>query len=196
MSDILALNERILLEKLKNDQQSAFTLIFTKYNHELVKFSYSFTRDQAVAEDIVQEVFFKLWENRKSLEIQHSLRSFLLKSVQNRSLDSLRHAGINDKYVAFVTDHPLLSQNDTENYIFYTELEMNFSLALSRLPEQYAQIYRMSRIEHKKYQEIADSFGISVRTVEVFIARALSMLRKELKEFLLLILGLFQLILD
>jgi len=71
---------------------------------------------------------------------------------------------------------------------------MNFSLALSRLPEQYAQIYRMSRIEDKKYQEIADSFGISVRTVEVFIARALGMLRKELKEFLLLILGLFQLI--
>lgn len=193
MSELMASYERILLEKLKNDDQSAFTIIFTKYYQDLVRFSFSFTRNSDASEEIVQEVFLKLWENRNSLVIHNSLKSFLLKTVQNRSIDSLRHTDITHKYVSTVLEHPILSENDTENYILHSELEANFNLAMGKIPVQYAEVFRMSRTETLNYQEIAQKLGVSVRTVEVRISKALSLLREELKDFLVIGLILYQL---
>ncbi len=193
MSELVASYERILLGKLKNDDQSAFTIIFTKYYPDLVRFSFGFTRNSDLSEEIVQDVFLKFWENRSALDIHTSLKSFLLKNVQNRSIDSLRHTGIKNKYTSVVLDHPILSQNDTENYILFSELEANFSHAMDKIPIQYAEVFRMSRFETLNYQEIAAKLGISVRTVEVRIGKVLSLLREELKEFLLLTFILFQL---
>ncbi len=193
MSELLASYERILLEKLKNDDQSAFTIIFTKYYEDLVRFSFGYTRDSDASEEIIQEVFLKLWENRKSFVIQTSLKSFLLKAVQNRSIDSLRHANITHKYASIVLEHPVLSENDTENYILHSELRANFNHAMEKIPSQFAEAFRMSRMEFLNYQEIAQKLGVSVRTVEVRIGKALSLLREELKDFLVFMLILFQL---
>lgn len=193
MSELMASYERILLEKLKNDDQSAFTIIFTMYYPDLVRFSYSFTRNSDAAEEIVQEVFLKLWENRNSLLIHSSLKSFLLKTVQNRSIDSVRHVNITHKYASIVLEHPILSENDTENYILHSELEANFNQAMLKIPGHYAEAFRMSRIEILNYQEIAQKLSVSVRTVEMRISKALSLLREELKDFLVLVFMIFQL---
>jgi len=193
MSELMASYERILLEKLKNNDQSAFTIIFTKYYQDLVQFSYGFTRNPDSSEEIVEEVFLKLWENRKLLVIHNSLKSFLLKTVQNRSIDSLRHINVTHKYASLVLEHPLLSENDTENYILHSELEANFNHAMTKIPAQFAEAFRMSRIETLSYQEIAQKLDISVRTVEVRISKALSLLREELKDFLVFVLLLLQL---
>lgn len=187
MSVLLDTYERILLEKLKNDDQSAFTIIFTKYYEDLVRFSFAYTKDTAASEGIVQEVFLKLWENRISLVIHSSLKSFLLKSVQNRSIDSLRHVNIAHKYASIVLAHPILAENDTENYILHSELEANFKHAMAKIPFEYAEAFRMSRIETLNYLDIAQKLGISVRTVEVRIGKALNLLRNELKDYLVLI---------
>jgi RNA polymerase sigma-70 factor (family 1) len=186
MSDLVASYERLLLGKLKNDDQSAFTIIFTKYYSDLVRFSFGFTRNSDSSEEIVQEVFLKLWENRSTLDIHTSLKSYLLKNVQNRSIDSLRHATITNKYAAVVLDHPLLSQNDTEDYILFSELEASFNQAMENMPALYAEVFRLSRIETLNYQEIASKLKVSVRTVEVRISKALSLLRAELKDYLLI----------
>jgi RNA polymerase sigma-70 factor (ECF subfamily) len=182
------------VDKLRNNDQPAFTIIFTKYYQDLVRFSFSFTRDSDASEEIVQEVFLKLWENRSSLIIQTSLKSFLLKAVQNLSIDRLRHLNITHKYTLTVLAHPLLAENDTENYILHSELEANFEHAMALLPVEYAETFRMSRFETLNYQEIAQKLGVSVRTVEVRISKALSLLREELKDFLVFLLILFQLI--
>lgn len=193
MSELLASYERILLEKLKNDDQSAFTIIFTKYYEDLVRFSFGYTRDSDASEEIIQEVFLKLWENRKALMIHSSLKSFLLKTVQNRSIDSLRHVSITHKYASIVLEHPLLAENDTENYILHSELEANFKHAMDIIPAEYAEAFRMSRMETLNYQEIAQKLDISVRTVEVRISKALKLLRDELKDYLVLVLILIKL---
>ena len=193
MSELYFSYERILLEKLKNDDQAAFTIIFTKYYQDLVRFSFSFTRDSDASEEIVQEVFLKFWENRNSFVIHNSLKSFLLKAVQNRSIDSLRHVHVTHKYAAVILEHPDLSENDTENYILHSELEANLNHALEKIPAQYAEAFRMSRIETLSYLEISQKLGISVRTVEVRISKALSFLRQELKDFLLIVILYFQL---
>jgi len=193
MTNLLASYERILIEKLKNSDKSAFTVIFTAYYHDLVRFSFSFTKNSDESEEIVQEAFIKLWEDRNSLIIHNSLKSFLLKSVQNRSIDWLRHSNIRNKYVSVVLDNPILTENDTENYVFYSELESNFNLAMKKVPIEYSEVFRMSRIEALGYQEIAQKLGVSVRTVEVRIGKALCLLREELKDFMILVIIMYQL---
>ena len=194
MSELVASYERILLERLKTNDQSAFTIVFTKYYQDLVRFSFGYTRDSDASEEIVQEVFLKLWETRDSLVIHNSLKSFLLKTVQNRSIDSLRHVTITQKYASLVLDHPILSENDTENYILHSELEAGFNHAMEKIPLQYAEAFRMSRIDALNYQDIAQKLEVSVRTVEVRISKALSLLRDELKDYLVLILLFFHLL--
>lgn len=193
MSDLLASYEKILIGKLINDDQDAFTILFTRYYEDLVRFSFGITHNSDASEEIVQEVFLKLWENRSKLEIHSSIKSFLLKSVQNRSIDSLRHISITNKYVSKVLDHPVLLENDTENYILYSELENHLSTALGKIPSQFAEVFLMSRMESMNYHEIADKLGISVRTVEVRMSKAISLLREKLKDFLILVFTIFQL---
>ena len=191
MPEFIAAYEKILLEKLKKDDQSAFTIIFTRYYNDLVRFSFGFMHDSDASEEIVQDVFLKLWENRNSLFIQNSLKSFLLKAVQNRSIDRLRHLDITGKYALLAREHSLLVENDTENYILHSELEEKFNHAMTTIPAVYAEAFRMSRLEFLNYHEISEKSGVSVRTVEVRISKALSLLREELKDFLVFILMLF-----
>jgi RNA polymerase sigma-70 factor (family 1) len=176
--------ENILLQKLKNNDSSAFTTIFTEYYLDLVKFSYSITKSTDASEELVQDVFLKLWETRVSLIIHSSLRSYLLKTVQNSSIDWLRHASIKNKYASLVLEHPALLENDTENYIFQSELESDLLAALKKIPASYAEAFRMSRVDALNYSQIAEKLGVSVRTVEVRIGKALSLLREELKDYL------------
>lgn len=194
MSEFLASYERVLLGKLKKDDQSAFSVVFTQYYSDLVRFSFKFTNDLNISEEIVQDVFLRLWENRSSLEIHTSLKSYLLKNVQNRSIDSLRHTGITNQYVSMVLNNVIATQNDTENYVFFSELQANYNNALKKIPVQYADVFRMSRMEGLKYQEIAHMLGVSVRTVEVRLSKALVILREELKDFLLLYLIILKLL--
>jgi RNA polymerase sigma-70 factor (family 1) len=184
MTNILIAYERILIDKLKSNDKSAFTTIFSTYYKDLVRFACTYTRNQDAAEEIVQEVFLKLWENRNSLLITSSLKSFFLKSVQNRCIDWLRHLSIRDKYALLIFENPYLAENDTENYVLHSELESSFKQALEKIPEEYTEVFKMSRIEALNYQEIAMKLGVSERTIEVRISKALRLLRENLKEFL------------
>jgi RNA polymerase sigma-70 factor (family 1) len=187
MSSRSSIFEKQLIEKLGNNDKASFTVIFSKYYKDLVVFSYSFTRNQSASEEIIQEVFLKLWENRHSQVIEKSIKSYLLKSVQNRSLDWLRHQKVKTIHAASILDHPVLYENDTENYILYSELQDKLFQTLGRIPEECARPFMMNRFEALSYTEIAEKLGVSVRTVEVRISKALAYLKEGLKDFLLLL---------
>jgi len=194
MNDSLPSSEITLIEKLRNDDKYAFTVIFTKYYQDLVRFSFRFTKNSDASEELVQELFVKLWEERKLLTFHTSLKSYLLKSAQNRSIDWLRHLNIKKKYASEILDNPILSENDIENYILHSELESNLFRALNKIPAPNAEVFRMSRNESLNYNEIAQKLDVSVRTVEVRMAKALSLLREELIDFLLLTIIILHLI--
>ena len=191
MANLIASYEKLLLANIKNDNRASFTIIFTQYYKDLVTFSFGWVRKVNTAEEIVQEVFIKLWENRSSIIIDRSLKSYLLKSVQNRSLNWLHHLKIQSQYDSYTKDHQILSDSETENYVLHSELEQNLQQALNKIPVVYAQAFRMNRFENLSYPEIAQKLGVSTRTIEVRISKALSILRDELKEFLLLGIILF-----
>jgi RNA polymerase sigma-70 factor (family 1) len=178
------LYEQFIVAKLNRGDSDAFSEIFSAYYKDLVLFAFSFTKEMESAEEIVQETFVKLWEDREKLDVKISLKSVLLKTVQNRCIDWYRHKKIMNNYCDYVQVNKLLFENDTDNYLLWSELNELIKTALSRMPEKYREAYEMNRNDGLKYQEIAESLSVSVRTVEVRISGALEFLRKELIDFL------------
>jgi len=187
------LEESDLLLRISEGDRIAFAVVFTRYYNDLVLFAASFTHQREISEEIVQEVFLKLWENASNSEIPVSLRSYLLKSVQNRCLDWLRHMKVRSHYALMVQHAPVLAENDCEKYLLYSELHSALEQAMRSMPADVAEAFRQNRFDGLTYKEIADKLGLSVRTVEVRISKALQWLRLQLVDFLpvcLLILSL------
>jgi RNA polymerase sigma-70 factor, ECF subfamily len=182
--------ENLPVQQMLGGDESAFSIIFKTYYVDLVLFAGTFLRDRQAAEEIVQEVFIRLWENRDSVIITSSLRSFLLKSIQNKCIDTLRHLKIVDDYQSKLQNHPLLLENDTENYVLYSELEDDLKKALAKLPDDISKIFLLNRFEGFSYPEIAGQLNLSVRMVEIRMGKALALLKQYLKDYLITILVL------
>jgi len=185
MTHPLTENERILIEKIRNNDQSALANVFTKYYRDLVTFAWSFCRDSQLSEEIVQDVFLRIWENRASLECHTSLKSYLLKAVQNRCFNWIKQQEVRNRFAEMVLASPVLAENDTDNYILHSELEQRLQTALEKLPEEIAEAFRLSRLDHFSYREISEKLLVSVRTVEVRISKALHLIKSELSDLLL-----------
>jgi RNA polymerase sigma-70 factor (family 1) len=194
MANLISSYENLLVENIKKNDKASFSIVFTQYYKDLVTFSFGIVRNINTAEEIVQDVFVKLWENRASLTIDRSLKSYLLKAVQNLSLNWLQHLKVQSRFASYIKDHQLLSNNETENYILHSELEHNLEEALTKIPSEFVQAFRMNRFENLSYAEIAQKLGVSTRTIEVRISKALSLLRDALKEFLLLMILLLKIL--
>ncbi|MEX1239355.1 MAG: RNA polymerase sigma-70 factor [Cyclobacteriaceae bacterium] len=176
--------EKILLANLKNGDKDAFSTIFSAYYSDLVFFAFSFVKSASTAEDIVQDTFIKLWEDRYTVNITKSLNSYLLKAIQNRCIDWYRHRDIMINYSNSVVNNNRLLECDTENWLNRSELEGQIKKALQNISPELSEAFRMNRFEGLKYSEIAKKLNVSVRTIEVRIGKALQLLREHLNEYL------------
>ena len=149
----------------------------------MVFLAYSFTHELTTAEDIVQDTFVKLWEEHEKLNVTVSLRSVLLKTIQNKCIDWHRHKKVLNNHSTFIIDNSPLYDYDTDNYVLRSELEGRIENAVASLPENIKEAFEMNRYEGLKYQEIAIRLNVSVRTVEVRISKALDLLRKKLVDY-------------
>jgi RNA polymerase sigma-70 factor (ECF subfamily) len=175
--------ELLLIEKLKSGDPDSFSDIFSAYYKDLVFFAYSFTHELSSAEDIVQDTFVKLWEDHENLNVTVSLKSILLKTIQNKCIDWHRHKKIVNNHSTYIIDNSPLYEYDTDNYVLRSELEEGIEKAIVNLPEKFKEAFEMNRFEGLKYQEIAAKLNVSIRTVEVRISKALELLRKSLVDF-------------
>ncbi|MDO9339613.1 MAG: RNA polymerase sigma-70 factor [Bacteroidales bacterium] len=176
--------EQLLIEKLKCGDPDSFSDIFSAYYKDLVFFAYTFTRELPGAEDIVQDTFVKLWEDHEKLNVTVSLKSILLKTIQNKCIDWHRHKRIVNNHSTYIIDNTPLYEYDTDNYVLRSELEGRIEKAIANLPEKFKEAFEMNRFEGLKYKEIATKLNVSIRTVEVRISKALGLLRKSLVDFL------------
>jgi RNA polymerase sigma-70 factor (ECF subfamily) len=178
------MNERYLLDQLKQGNKEAFSLLFSAYYKNLVLFGGNFLPDRYTCEDIVQSVFLKLWRDRKVLVIESSLKSYLLNSIRNSCLDEIRHRNVMTEHESYMYASGVLYDWDTENYVLYSDLRKHLDEALKQLPETYRKAFELNRFEGLKYREIAQKLKVSERTVEVRIGKAIELLRKYLQDFL------------
>jgi RNA polymerase sigma-70 factor, ECF subfamily len=175
--------ERGMISKLRDGDISAFTNIFTIYYKDLIIFATRFTKDINIAEELVQDTFVHLWEEHDSININSSLKSYLLKIVNNRCIDWYRHKKVIKEHADFMLESSIYYEYDTENYVLHAELEGKIEEALHLLPDEISDVFRMNRYNGLKYNEIAELLGVSVRTIEVRIGKTLHMLRTQLKEY-------------
>jgi RNA polymerase sigma-70 factor (family 1) len=176
--------EQLLVSRLRNGDPNAFSDIFSAYYRDLVFFAYTFLKNLPASEDIVQDTFVWLWESKENLNITVSLKSLLLKAIQNKCIDWHRHRKIITEHDNYFIGNAPLFEYSTDNYILRSEMEHVIQKVLDQMPESISVPYRMNRNEGLKYEEIAERLDVSVRTIEVRISKALELLRKSFAEFL------------
>lgn len=169
---------------IKNGNEAAFEKVFKMYFRNLHAFAYTFMKDDIIAEEIAQNVFFKVWEKKDQLQIDDSLKAYLYRAVHNESLNHIKHLKIKSSFQLQYSGNMESSNQDASNQMMASELESDIQKAINELPQQCRTIFHMSRFEQLKYQQIADQLNISIKTVENQMGKALKVLRIKLVEYL------------
>ena len=172
-----------------HDDGVAFRYLFEHYYPSLCLFAKRFIDDRETREDIVQEVFFRLWEKRKQITVTGSAQNYLLTSVRNLCLNYLRRQETQQPFEESLFDQP--DDEEGDRLIQLRELEEQLAQALALLPPEYRLAFELNRMEGKSLEEVAQRMGVSTRTVERYRDKALALLQTELKEYLPLFLLLF-----
>ncbi len=168
--------------------EAAFEQVFKTSFKSLHAYACTILKDDIMAEEMVQNVFCKLWEKKDQIQISQSVNAYLYRSVYNECLNYLKHQKVKDAYVNHARHHMPQQQNNTSGKLQLSELQQRISKALESLPEQCRTVFQLSRFEELKYQEIADRLSISVKTVENHMGKALRLMRTQLADFLPLLL--------
>ncbi len=177
----------LLWKTAVNDDEKAFEKLFNLFYPALSMYAKRFIEERAIREDIVQDVFAILWEDRKKLAITSSVRNYLIVSVRNHCLNHLRKEGLSRQYEDFISEKRSVSDLEEEDVYLLTELHELLDKALAKLPDTYRIIFEMNRMEGKNYEEIAETLNISVRTAKRYKSQVIEILKKELKDYLPLI---------
>ncbi|MGQ7870110.1 RNA polymerase sigma-70 factor [Sunxiuqinia sp. sy24] len=175
-------NEKDLFKQLRQGDEKAFQTIFKTYYAPLCLYASHVLSNDEKAEEIVQELFVHLWSQRKSLKINSSLKSYLFRSVKNHCLNWIQHLKIREKHAERVKEIAGLELNESD-YFLEVGLAEKIEESIASLPEKRRQIFKLSREQGLKYQEIADQLGLSVKTVETHMGLALKQLREKLSDY-------------
>jgi RNA polymerase sigma-70 factor (ECF subfamily) len=173
------------------DDREAFRELFFDFYPSLCVFAQRYIASPETCEDIVQDTFFHLWKNRKKIEITASFRNLLITSVKNSCVDYLRKQSVrqvhSEKQVAEAISESY-SVDTPEGVYTIRELEAMLHTALGQMPGNVRRAFELSRFENMTYNQIAEEMSISLKTVESYISKALTILRIELKDYLPLVL--------
>lgn len=178
----------ILLRKLVVEGNvSAFEQLYNVLWSRLYSTAYNYVRDKAMAEEIVQEVFIKLWLKRDDLKEVNDICAFAIRAVQFRIYDFFDKRNVEAKYVRQVVERDEVMINNTHHLAEYNETLKRIEQEISELPETTRNVFRLSRFEQLSNEEISTRLKISIKTVEYHITQSLKRLRMKLGDFLLLL---------
>ncbi|WP_439581135.1 RNA polymerase sigma-70 factor [Dyadobacter bucti] len=173
-----------IVSAIRRGDEQAFEQTFRKYYPRLCNYACTLLKDEEESEEVVQTVFLTIWEKRADLEITLSLKSYLYRAVHNHCLNRFKHASVREAHRDYTLNYIPQSYESVTEVIHASELEERIEKAVSTLPEQCQRAFRLSRFEELKYHEIAEQLGISIKTVENQIGKALKILRLELADYL------------
>ena len=180
-----------LVKLLKKGDITAFDVIYKKYSRRLYGFVFGYVKQETDTEEIVQEVFLKIWKSRNKINVYSSFESFLFTVAHNATVNVLKKRAIEQKYV----DHVKSLQQIDNTYeltdeIQYKELVAKYQDLLKELSPRQKEIFHLSREEGLSHKEIAEKLGISANTVKNHLVATISFLKKKIDNGLI-ISGLF-----
>lgn len=167
-----------------NAGEQDFDSIYIAHYAALFRYAYTMLNNDALAEEMVHQVFLKLLERNEPLVLRSSVKSYLYKAVHNECLNFIKHEKVKQMHIEKSENGINFHTETPSGRLQYKELTAQLQRAVNALPEQCRTIFQMSRFEELKYAEIARELGISVKTVENQIGKALKKLRVGLAEYL------------
>lgn len=192
--------EQIIVDLLKQGNEKAYKYLYDEHYVLLCKMANEFVHDAFMSENIVGDTLFHVWEIRETLEINISIRSYLVRAVRNRCINylNIKREQWEEGFTAIEENgdsimHPnLFSDAYPLASLLEKELEEEIRRAINRLPDECRAVFIKSRFEEKTYECIARELGISVNTVKYHMKMALSRLNADLSKYLLLLLIAFR----
>lgn len=175
---ILPSDEAALLRQLKRGDENALDLIYRQYWEGLFFYSYHLLKDKHACEDVIQDLFVRLWENREQLDVRLSLKAYLYASCRYALYKLIRKEQVREDI--FDAIYERLHTETAYGSLEHKELVQQINVIVNGLPPKCREVYELSRKENLSHKEIGERLGISVKTVENHINRAL----KELKQSL------------
>lgn len=167
------------LDQLRDGYLKSYESLFLEYYEPLVKFANRFVYDIQIGENIVQDVFLKMWENRDKLEFGNSIKSYLYTSVKHLSINHLQKSRTLKKHQETIRLQTI-DESTPEDILINQELIKSIELAIQNLPEKARIVFSMSRLDKLKNAEIAEILNISIKAVEAQMTKALKILRKQI----------------
>lgn len=171
--------DKTLLLQIKEDDSLAFDLLFERYWEKLYRAANARLNDDAVAQDIVQEIFIKLWQRRKVLEVQLSLEYYLLSAVRLSVMGHFRSQKTNDLRMQDALRRVSYLEDSIESHADYLELEKTLDAAVNSMPEMLQKVYQL-RSENLSVKAIAGELGLAEQTVKNYISEVLRRLRQTI----------------
>lgn len=170
---------QLLVRRLQEDDITAFNAIFNRYSSKLYNFSYGYLKSKEETEELVQEIFTKIWETRRNLKSEYSFESYLFTIAFNQIKKYFRSKCTEDKYRDYIKSHQE-ENSSVSSQANYTVLNELLNDLINKMPEKRKAVFIKSRFEGKNAGEIADEMAISKKTVENHLSAALKHLRQEL----------------
>jgi len=164
------------------DDEQAFKELFLEFYPAMCVFAMRYISQEETARDIVQDIFFNIWKNRKNIDITTSFRNFLITSVRNSCTDYLRKQEVENRYME-KSELSAIHPSPEEVYTL-KELESAIGEALAKLPSNVREAFEMNRYKGMTYVAIAEKMEVSPKTIEAYISKALKVLRIELQDYL------------
>lgn len=186
MTDFKEVSDNDLLELLKKDDVYAFKEIYKRYWKNVYGAAYKRLKSKELSEEIVQELFVTLWSKRQALQLRTSLSGYFYSSVSHYIIDRYRKELVRQKYRDAFKASYVASGNSTEETYNLKELSQTIEKEVLQLPDKCRSVYELSRKENKSNKEIALHLGISEKTVENHLTKALNRLRVSLNNYLFL----------
>lgn len=180
-NDINQINEHL------NANRNDWDEIYLQHYLALYNYAFIIVNDETLAEEMIHQVFLKILEKKEAIIIHTSLKAYLYRSVYNECLNHLKHQKVKQAYQVQAINNMKANTENLSDRLQYRELEQQLRKTINELPEQCRTIFQLSRFEELKYTEIAHQLGLSVKTVENQMSKALKRLRSELVNFLPLI---------
>jgi len=162
-----------LAHRIKFGEKDAYQELFERYAPKIYHFSLSYLKNEADAEELVQDVFLKVWEKREILDASQNVKAYIFKIAVNTIYDFIRRKNIESAFNDFAKVNFNKSSNDTWDTVIFEEMQTTLNELVAQMPEQRRRVFRLSKIKGLSNDEIAQKLNLSKRTVENQLYRAI-----------------------
>lgn len=173
-------DEQELLLRLREGDERAFEHVYQKYSARIFGNTLKLLKDKEAAEDILQEVFIKAWQNRAEIAVDKSFGSYLFTIAKHLVYNYIRRASLETRVASYLASHTSELYRHIEEHIHYQESRDAIQQAIDKLPPKRREVYILCKIQGKSYQEVAEQLGCSVAAVNAHIVKATKSIKEQL----------------